>query len=405
MSSQFPEFSSLAELPVSTDPYLAIWEGILRNQRKTRLISLLKGFPAGQASTELSFSEGLVLYIIESQEDKNIKELSNFLRLERSWVSRIVSGLEKRRLVKTSADDSDKRSKKIRISQHGREALRQLNAARKAVVEENLRSLLPAEQERLTGFLRRLADGLGAPGYLSSTQSHPVDAEIARISWEIGIVSDDVLGTGMGVTQYQLLYALVNKQSESVSASELYQIMPFDMSTVSRAVAALAEAGLLHKRSASCDRRSFSLTLTAEGRATWKKYCRQAAEKMRQALKDLRANDLQAFANLLEKTTKDTPMRPGAALSKKVEIKSVPERQLDATDRELRTEVSLSLGKGKQRFALAANDVVKGVIDLRQTEGSDKLEAISCAAHNISAKDFLKSLHACLNRGSKVLRR
>jgi DNA-binding MarR family transcriptional regulator len=377
--------------------YQTIWENILKVQRKTRLLALLEGYRPGEAGGALSYSEGLVLHMVASYPGSNLKELAKIMNLERSWVSRLMSALGGKKCVKVLVSENDQRSRKLEITAHGLEVLKKLNAARKTVVEKALIDLNPDEQHQLELHLKELADGLKAPRYATIGDSHPVDAQYARISWEVGVIGEDYMHSGLGVTAYQVFFSLAGKGDKEFSNSELHQFLPFDMSTISRTVAAFVEHGWVQRKETSHDKRSALLQLTPKGLAFWRDNLKTASKVLAEGLNGAPEARLESFIALLEKATAQMPKRGRALVRKAFEVMPADSRELqESTARFVEEHRCGAPGKLKS-FAILHNDQLRGVIKMAPERSGDNLREVFVIGSEIKPKELLRCLQSVLS--------
>ncbi|MEU2632165.1 MarR family transcriptional regulator, partial [Kitasatospora sp. NPDC007106] len=87
------------------------------------------------------------------------RDLSVRLSVDPSDIAKVVDELAAAGWVDRSRDPADRRRIRVTVTDPGRTALRELQAAAEAVQAELLAPLSAAERTRLHGLLRRLFDG------------------------------------------------------------------------------------------------------------------------------------------------------------------------------------------------------------------------------------------------------
>ncbi|MBX7137184.1 MAG: MarR family transcriptional regulator [Oligoflexia bacterium] len=375
----------------------AVWEGILKLQRKTRLLAVIEGLAPGEAGPGLSYNEGLLLHILQTTPNKNVKEISELLHLERSWVSRLVQGLEKRGLLRARPSSEDKRNKLLTITAKGESAIVALSAFRLRVMDQALADLSSKERQELAKLTEVLADGFKAPRLFSELGGDPVDAELARLSWEIGVLGDDYMHSGMNVTQYQILWMLGCYQERFVSASELHQYLPFDMSTVSRTLVAFEEEGLVEREKLGRDRRANSVTLERKGQQKLRANLECAAENIARASNG-QPGMLERLAELLNRATQVTPERHRDRI-KTLELypaeagEMLKDFEAYCTNKLGRTPIGPSKrGSRKQRFALCQDRQLMGVLEIERAEESGTISSFLMAGEMLPERECAKVL-------------
>lgn len=387
------------------DIYLQIWELLLRVQRKTRFTSLVIGLKPGRADASVSFAEGLTLLIVECEPDKNVKDLAELLKLERSWVSRIISQLEKRRLVQTNTPENDRRSRNVRITAKGKAELARLTDARAQVVVESFKELSDSEQKEMKECFRIWADGMHAPAYETTIRTHPLDAEMTRISWAVGVIGEDFMHSGMGVTKYHLLYELAQRGDEFTPSGELGTLLPVDLSTVSRTFAQFAEDGLTERKASSRDARMMLLRISDKGKKLWKEVSTRAAGMTEEALKGLSARELKRMQEVMMHATQNIPFKVRQVAAKETEIRSVDQSEaaeLATTffgpGRNNGTEKWLSLideSKGKL-FALFRSNHPHALIEMEKTADGSALKSFAVLSKDLEERECVQFIRNCL---------
>jgi DNA-binding MarR family transcriptional regulator/GNAT superfamily N-acetyltransferase len=139
------------------------------NRFYTRKIGILH---EGLLGSPLSLTEGRVLYELAQREPTTASELALELTLDAGYLSRILSGFEKRRLAKKRPSHEDGRQIILELTEPGRELFAAINARSHDEIAAMLRRLDSADQARLVSALemaeRLLADTQkpGGPAYI-----------------------------------------------------------------------------------------------------------------------------------------------------------------------------------------------------------------------------------------------
>ena len=101
--------------------------------------------------------EWRVLFHLGRYGEMTATEISRRARLHKTRISRAVSALESRGMVRRDRLQNDRRAEMLRLTRAGRAAYEDLCAEAEAYNARLLAPLAPEEQEILTGMLRRLA--------------------------------------------------------------------------------------------------------------------------------------------------------------------------------------------------------------------------------------------------------
>jgi DNA-binding MarR family transcriptional regulator len=95
--------------------------------------------------TGFSLTEMRIIFEIDWNSGISAKQLSELLRLDKSYISRIIRSFEQRSLVDRCQSSSDRRSFELSLTREGRAASELLRCA----VQENIENLLrPLDEER-----------------------------------------------------------------------------------------------------------------------------------------------------------------------------------------------------------------------------------------------------------------
>ncbi len=135
---------------------LALWR---------RVIGTGAGDPAAYAIFEeldLTLTQVKALCALSGAE-LTVKELAERLGLSLPGASRAVDALVARDLLHRREDPDDRRQKRLRSSDTGREALRRLDEARLAGIAAFAATLPAGQCRRLSGALRPILDDLREP--------------------------------------------------------------------------------------------------------------------------------------------------------------------------------------------------------------------------------------------------
>lgn len=361
------------------------------------MTSVLRGLKAGLASTQLTFTEGLTLHIIATVGKTNVKGIAQILRLERSWISRIVSSLQKKECVESFEMESDGRLKGLRITSVGKSLLVQLNEQRRLFFDNILSALKPQEVNELAELLRELASGYGSPPYPAALNPHPVDFELARLSWSIGVVGNDYVGTGLNVTQYHVMSVLAEEfDGVRVSVSDVHNLLPVDLSTLSRTLDAFESDGIVTKQQSKQDKRSFEVSLSSKGRKRYEEMLSSAFSLCDQACKEISIPKQKKLGQLLKNVTTELPTREEKTQHKHFELKQIRLADL--------TKSVQSLSGAGQYFSLNHEGKPLGILAVQPVKsasgtGGKSFKKLVLVAEDVDEQDCL----ALLQNGLKKL--
>ena len=129
---------------------LDFWQHLMRPGGGQALYALL-------ADLDLSFTQMKTLHMLGGcRQELSVKELSEMLGASMPNASRLVDSLQKRGWVERREDEHDRRMKRVRITEDGRDVVHRINAARLEGLEAFTASLNDTQRRRLSGALTAL---------------------------------------------------------------------------------------------------------------------------------------------------------------------------------------------------------------------------------------------------------
>lgn len=103
---------------------------------------------------DLSMSQMRALFVLSDSEDElAVHELAGLLGLSMATSGRAVQGLVRADMVTRREDQHDRRVKRVRLSEHGRQFVDGLMQAHRAAVRECLQELSEHERDQLSQAL------------------------------------------------------------------------------------------------------------------------------------------------------------------------------------------------------------------------------------------------------------
>ncbi|HEY1861525.1 MAG TPA: MarR family winged helix-turn-helix transcriptional regulator, partial [Gemmataceae bacterium] len=129
------------------------------NRFYTRTIGVLE---EGHLKSSFSLAEVRVLYELVQRDQAAAAEIADELNLDAGYLSRILSGFEKRGFIYKRPSAADGRQNVLRMTTRGRTAFAPLDARADNEVRALLAGLPETEQHRLLGAMRTIERLLGA---------------------------------------------------------------------------------------------------------------------------------------------------------------------------------------------------------------------------------------------------
>jgi len=115
----------------------------------------------GLLESPFSLTEARVIYELANREKASATELVNELGLDAGYLSRMLRGFEKRKLIEKSVSETDARQSVLKLTKQGRKEFENLNRLTRNQIEEILNDLSPAEQNRLLAAMKAIEELLG----------------------------------------------------------------------------------------------------------------------------------------------------------------------------------------------------------------------------------------------------
>jgi DNA-binding MarR family transcriptional regulator/GNAT superfamily N-acetyltransferase len=157
------------------------------NRFYTRHIGLLE---EGLLSSPLSLTQVRTLYELAQRQQPTASELCDGLGLDPGYLSRILSGFEKNRLIEKKESPQDARQTLLALTRKGRQLFEPLNARSDGQVRAILSELSPAKQDDLLHAMQTVESVLspgtaGAPSYMLRLHR---PGDVGWVVWRHGLL-------------------------------------------------------------------------------------------------------------------------------------------------------------------------------------------------------------------------
>lgn len=116
------------------------------NRRYTQALGLLNKHTFNMA---LTFPEGRVLIEIGHQAPISPMTIAKRLGLDKSYTSRLVKQLEKKKIITKKQSTTDRRSFELTLTPHGQQVYQQVDARSNEQMAQLLAGLTPAQQQKI----------------------------------------------------------------------------------------------------------------------------------------------------------------------------------------------------------------------------------------------------------------
>jgi DNA-binding MarR family transcriptional regulator/GNAT superfamily N-acetyltransferase len=129
------------------------------NRFYTRQIGLLQ---EKLLRSPFTLTEARAIYELAHHEHTTATHLGQELGLDPGYLSRVLRGFQRRRLIEARPSKTDRRQRHLALTERGQEAFAALNAASRGEIESTLNALGEADQQRLLHAMDTIERLLGA---------------------------------------------------------------------------------------------------------------------------------------------------------------------------------------------------------------------------------------------------
>ena len=110
---------------------------------------------------DVTFEQLMVLFLLVEKDGQILRSLAEHADRERTTMTRMVDGLEKRNLVVRVPDQNDGRSKLVYLTRQGREMAERLKSQAGSFDETAFKGLTVKQIEEATTILSKITQNLG----------------------------------------------------------------------------------------------------------------------------------------------------------------------------------------------------------------------------------------------------
>ena len=151
-----------------------------------------------------SLAEARLLFEIDAAHTIRASQLMTILRIDKSYLSRLLRGLEKSQLITRKKSKEDARAVLLSLSEKGRKVFAALNGASDRQITRLLQPLNEDQRHRLVGYMQGvrhlIAPGISEPAIRTTLQP----GDLGYIAFLHGRIYDQESGYGIGFESYVL---------------------------------------------------------------------------------------------------------------------------------------------------------------------------------------------------------
>lgn len=263
---------------------IAIHRLMRRLQQRNRVV--------GRSSeNEFTLAEAHVLVELDAAPGRGVGELAALLNIDQSFSSRLVQALARRKLVSVTREGSDARRKRLELTTSGRSVVRRLDERANLSYRAMLNRISRGDEERLVGFFQALSDGFGHPGIRVRPTEAAYRAEQRRLTRCCGLLGDTVFGSQVSAAIWQVLGEVV-LSPVSPQPGELATLLSVAQNSLSSIVTTMERKRLVKRERIGRDGRAVVLRPLPAGVKLYNEIEAGAAEQIRKALAEIRADDV-----------------------------------------------------------------------------------------------------------------
>jgi len=111
---------------------------------------------------DMTLEQLMVLFLLEERDGQNLRVLAELADRERTTMTRMVDGLERRNLVVRVPDKSDGRNKMVFLTREGRNMVADLEEHKRQFEKQALAGVTKAQLSGASETLSRICRNLGA---------------------------------------------------------------------------------------------------------------------------------------------------------------------------------------------------------------------------------------------------
>jgi|SRR5215217_5459405 len=132
-----------------------LFDALANVNRKLRVL-----FDARVKETGLTLSRARVLFTLLRRDGLNQRELAEELGIETPTIVRLLDGMEKQEFVERRTEASDRRAKRIHLTEHGRKSAEEIEELARKIRIEVLEGIGPEEKRTALKVTNTIIDNI-----------------------------------------------------------------------------------------------------------------------------------------------------------------------------------------------------------------------------------------------------
>lgn len=357
---------------------------LLRFQRRRRTIRMQLGVP------DISTTEAHILFALDETRPITAAEVASSIGVEKSVLSRAIHKLQERGFLLSQRSVSDARRFNLTLLPAGRLMLDKLDSTQEQILAICLSDLAHSEIDALARYIRRIADALNSPRFISRLTDHPLTYQLRRLN----AVLDKEGADSIPLMNFHLLDCLAERNNW-LSVSELSASIGEELSMVSRALTQLSEQGFITKRTNPNDARSSQYFILKDGAAKLSAFDNKRNKKLVKALAMWKDGERQQLCRLLELCAQPQDAKQAPLIEERATLQAVKtEEELSAArafyveqvmrNGQLALLSDILFSEDSLTYVYRRNSITRSVCAFEPPNMKQKAWRLCCLASNLS---------------------
>ncbi len=273
------------------DQYLRLHRLLRRIQQRNKFLNVVSDPP-------VTLLEMHVLIELQASGSAlSMKELSGFFKIDQSSISRLISRMEERDLLR-KAPEKVNGVKQLALTERGLKCIEENDSAVNTDLKKFLLSISRQEQDDFIELVHTLADYFDVP----RSKPRPVDSPFRlaqrRITRALGLLGSDVHGSGMTSFEWNVLAEIVLSPCP-MQTVELAQALEVPQNSLSALLKKLETQNLISRNRSELDKRIIFLRSTEVGTRFYSDLEQKAADVFKRALSSYGHDQLRKLVDIV----------------------------------------------------------------------------------------------------------
>jgi len=309
MKNKTPLHSLQTKTSLTSDLAIRFHHALLIFQRRMRRVRLDYEFPIGRDSA-------MILAMISNKSSLTSTGISQQLGIPKAKVSRLMIALEKNGYLRLEGSETDRRVKELVFTLEGQRLKEQLIRLNNEISARGMHSATEEQREISERLLKCFNTGMNFLDTPADPLETPLVVQQRILTNGSGMIGSDYLNTGFSLLEIHILFELSLKKN--LNFADIVTALPFDTSSISRAIAGFESKGYLLKVTSNVDKRAIICRLTESGKQLKEDIDKKLSQKILTGLVDASSEDIRGFIDLMDSLNVE-PIPP--AYAKEIQLR------------------------------------------------------------------------------------